>query len=60
MLAATPLFEEIKDAVSDMNLDGASGPDGFGGFFYQHFWDIVSADVVSSVQEFFLHGGADP
>jgi hypothetical protein len=39
-----------------MNVDGAPGPDGFGGHFFQHFWDIVAADVVSSVQEFFCTG----
>jgi len=53
LLLAMPLFDEIKNAVFDMNADGAPGPDGFGGHFYQHFWDIVGADVVSSVQEFF-------
>ena len=56
MLAAMPMFDEIKDAVFTMNADGAPGPDGFGGHFYQHFWDIVSADLVSSVQEFFYTG----
>ena len=56
MLAAMPLFDEIKDAVFSMNVDGAPGPDGFGGHFYQHFWDIVFVDLVSSVQEFFYTG----
>jgi len=56
LLLAMPLFDEIKNFVFDMNVDGAPGPDGFGGHFYQHFWDIVGADVVSSVQEFFYTG----
>jgi len=51
-----PLFDEIKNAVFDMNADGAPGPDGFGGHFFQHFWDIVGVDVVRSVQEFFYTG----
>jgi len=55
-LAAMPLFDEIKDASFSMNADGAPGPDGFAGHFYQHFWDIVYVDVVSSVQEFFYTG----
>jgi len=55
-LAAMPLFDEIKDTVFSMNADGAPEPDGFGGHFYQHFWDIVSVDVVSSVQELFYTG----
>jgi len=56
MLTLMPAVDEIKKAVFDMNADGAPGPDGFGGYFYQHFWDIVAADVVSSVQEFFCTG----
>jgi len=55
-LIAMPLYDEIKNAVFDMNADGASGPDGFGGSFFQHFWDIVGVDVVRSVQEFFYTG----
>ena len=36
-LIAMPLFEDIKNAVFDMNADGAPDPDGFGGHFFQHF-----------------------
>lgn len=53
MLMRTPLLEEIKSAVFGLNSDGAPGPDGFGGHFYQIYWDIVASDVVSSVQQFF-------
>ena len=53
MLLRIPQREEIKDAVFALNGDGASGPDGFGAHFYQTYWDIVGADVVQSVQEFF-------
>jgi hypothetical protein len=56
MLIRLPLREEIKAAIFDLNGDGAPGPDGFGGHFYQFFWDIVGSDVVNSVQEFFLKG----
>ncbi|MCH96033.1 endonuclease/exonuclease/phosphatase family protein, partial [Trifolium medium] len=45
-LIVVPSETEIKAAVFAMNGDGAPGPDGFGGHFYQHFWDIVSSDVV--------------
>lgn len=45
-----------KDAVFSLNGDGAPRPDGFRGRFYQTFWDIVGADVISSVQHFFLTG----
>jgi len=55
-LIVMPLFDEIKNAVFDLNADSAPGPDGFGAHFYHFFWDIVAADVVSSVQEFFYIG----
>jgi len=53
VLTAMPLSDEIKNVVFAMNADGAPGPDGFGGFFYQQFWNIIAADLISSVQEFF-------
>lgn len=53
MLTAAPDVDEIKRAVFDLNGDGEPGPDVFGGHFFQHFWDIVASDVISSVQEFF-------
>jgi len=55
-LLRLPLHEEIKNAVFDLNGDGASGPDGFGGHFYHTFWDIIETNVIHSVQEFFLTG----
>jgi len=50
------LMAKIKEAVFALNGDGAPGPDGFGGHFYQTYWDIVGFDVVHLVQEFFLGG----
>ncbi|XP_039682998.1 uncharacterized protein [Medicago truncatula] len=60
MLMHFPLSYEIKAAVFALNADGAPGPDGFGGHFYQTFWDVVGSDVVQSVQAFFLHGLVPP
>ena len=59
-LLRLPLMAEIKEAVFAFNGDGAPGLDGFGGHFYQTFWDIVGFDVVHSVQEFFLGGMLPP
>jgi len=56
MLMRLPLSSEIKDVVFSLNGDGAPGPDGFGGHFYQTFWDIVGVNVVNSMQDFFLDG----
>jgi hypothetical protein len=56
MLCTIPSAIEIKHAVFGMNADGAPGPDGFGGHFYQHFWEVVASNVVLAVQEFFVQG----
>lgn len=29
-------------------------PDGFGAFFFQHFWDIIHQDVIMSAKQFFI------
>lgn len=60
MLLRLPLYDEIKEVVFTLNVDGEPGPEGFGGHFYQTFWDIVSNDVVQSIHEFFLHGVVPP
>lgn len=36
-----------------MNGNGAPGPDGFGGNFYQRNWHIIEQDVYNSVLQFF-------
>ncbi|XP_019435225.1 PREDICTED: uncharacterized protein LOC109341721 [Lupinus angustifolius] len=53
MLSRIPLDDEIRDAVFAMNGEGAPSPDGFGGCFFQEFWDIVGPDVCHSVNQFF-------
>ena len=59
-LLRLPLRDEIKSAIFDLNGDGAPGPDGFGGHFFQTFWDIVAPDVIQSVQDFFITGVLAP
>lgn len=56
MLTNPPSLEEVKNAVFSMNVNGAPGPDGFGAFFYQRFWDVVGHDVFAAVLQFFQQG----
>lgn len=56
MLLRLPQWEEIKNVVFALNGDGAPGPDGFRGHFYQTYWDVVGIDVIHSVQDFFISG----
>lgn len=52
-LIKIPDWDEIKVAVFAMNPNGAAGPDGFGGMFYVHCWDIIKNDLFKAVQAFF-------
>lgn len=56
MLTMLPSHQEIKVAVFSLNKDSAPGPDGFGAFFFQHFWDIVKNEVIAAVLQFFTSG----
>lgn len=56
ILTSLPTWDEVKSIVFGMNANGAPGPDGFGGFFYQNYWDIVGHDVFNSVTPFFKQG----
>jgi hypothetical protein len=53
LLTVLPSHIEIKADVFSLNKDSAPGPDGFGAFFFQHYWDIVKNDVVNAVLQFF-------
>lgn len=56
MLTNLPTIEEVKNVVFSMNGNGAPGPDGFGGYFFQEFWDIVAQDVFNATLQFFRDG----
>lgn len=45
MLTNLPSMDEVKNAVFSMNGASAPAPDGFGGFFFQKYWDIIATDV---------------
>lgn len=54
MLKKIPSDLEIKEAVFNLNKDGALGPDGFRASFVQHYWDIIHHDVIKVVKQFFI------
>lgn len=53
MLTNIPTIDEVKNAVFNMNNNGAPGLDGFGGSFYQKYWNIIKDDAFNSVTQFF-------
>ncbi|GJW07652.1 RNA-directed DNA polymerase, eukaryota, reverse transcriptase zinc-binding domain protein [Tanacetum coccineum] len=48
--------DENKRAIWDCGGDRAPGPNGFTFKFFTTFWDVIEADVIRFVQEFFLTG----
>lgn len=48
--------QEVKEAVFQQDGDRAPGPDGFPGYFFQKFWDVVGADVCKAMKHFFRSG----
>ena len=50
--------KEIRDAVFQMELNKAPGPDGFPAEFYQFFWETIKADLIQLFVEF--HRGELP
>jgi len=56
MLTMLPSHEEIRKVVFNLNKDSAPGPDGFGAFFFQTYWDVVHKEVIDAVLQFFISG----
>ncbi|XP_042939332.1 uncharacterized protein LOC122274351 [Carya illinoinensis] len=52
-LLAECTFEEVKNAVFEMQPLSSPGPDGFCAGFYQDNWTIVGDKVFSTVKDFF-------
>lgn len=44
--------EEVKAVVVDMKKNRAPGPDGFPIEFYEHFWDLISPDLMRVIEDF--------
>lgn len=53
LFCGLPTFEEVWDAIKQMNPSSSPGTDGFTGFFYQSCWDIIRDDVYAFVLDFF-------
>lgn len=48
--------EEIKEALFDIDIDKAPGPDGYGSMFFKSSWSIVGKDFCCAIREFFING----
>lgn len=48
-----PSETEIWEAISNMNANGAAGPNGLNGKFYVNCWRIIKVDLISAVQYLF-------
>ncbi|KAH0695796.1 hypothetical protein KY289_013278 [Solanum tuberosum] len=46
-------MEEVRNVVFSMSPNSASGPDGFGGKFYQSCWEIIKVDLLLAIQSYF-------
>jgi hypothetical protein len=46
---------EVRDAIFQMELNKAAGPDGFPAEFYQTFWEVIKDDLMPMFQQ--LHFG---
>ena len=49
-------YQEVKDVMWSMHPLKSPSLDGFLGFFFMHYWDIVGDQVVAAVQSFFREG----
>lgn len=55
-LTSTLSEEEVRTAVFQLGAVKAPGPDGFPGFFFQNYWDVVGTKVYQAVRSFFVGG----
>nr|XP_051221032.1 uncharacterized protein LOC127339195 [Lolium perenne] len=52
ILTAPFTEKEVFEAVSQMELNKAPGPDGFPAEFYQKFWDVIKKDLMALFSQF--------
>jgi len=51
-------YNEIREAIFQMEHNKAPGPDGFPAKFYQVFWDLIKDDLMAMFVDF--HNGTLP
>lgn len=51
-----PESDEIWNAIKQLNPLSASGNDGFIGYFFIHYWEVIKMDVMEFVVDFFKGG----
>ena len=47
ILTADFLVKEVYEAISQMELNKAPGPDGFPAEFYKTFWEVIRDDLMA-------------
>ena len=51
-LIANFSYNEIREAIFQMEHNKTPGPDGFPAEFYQAFWDLIKDDLMAMFVEF--------
>ena len=57
-ILTSAFLEEVFDAISQMEHNKSPGPDGLPAEFYQKFWIVIKADLMSMFKQ--LHSGDLP
>jgi hypothetical protein len=52
LLTADFSVKEVFEAISQMELNKAAGPDGFPAEFYQTFWEVIKDDLMAVFVQF--------
>ena len=52
LLTANFSVKEVYEAISQMELNKAPGPDGFPAEFYQTFWEVIKHDLMAMFFKF--------
>ena len=51
MLTKPVTMQEVEEAVNQMALGKAPGPDGFTSNFFHYFWDLIKEEVFDIIEE---------